>query len=496
MNTETKQKLNVNATQPKVFISYCWTNQEYRDRIRLYANRLISNGIKVVIDLYDLKPGQDMYAFMESMVNDPSITHVLAFLNKQYVEKANARQGGVGTESQILSQELYEKIDQTRILPIFCEKEEDGKLVAPTFFKGRIGFDFSSLDAENDNWEQLLRTLAGKPRYVKPALGPLPAFLKDDFVLPDLPTNYAFDRLKPFYATKQSAEDIARMDYEDAAFEFLDKYRIHEEPTQAELSPWDETVQKKLNELIPFRNQFIEWLFLEIRSTTDDKKLAERLKPLVSRMIGFKGRPEDLKAWNDGIGEFDVVDTFLYEIALYMCAMLLRFDRNEVLHELLYSRYFAPLADNLHRRQFCGFHELYCVGYSFHNRNERLKLNRIDMLADWIKEHAVGRYATFTQLSDADGILCLAGMGLSSVMDYWHPRTFVYHRWDEEGVSIFRAARYIEFAHRLSRIFGGKPIEVLKKQVQEALKKHNEYLNRFDMHFAAAIDVSKWGTEE
>ena len=179
-----------------------------------------------------------------------------------------------------------------------------------------------------------------------------------------------------------------------------------------------------------------------------------------------------------------------------MCALLLRFDRDAVLHDILCSRYFAPLARKLHKRQYCGLHELYCAGRSFHDRNERLKLNRIDLLADWIKEHSLGRYATFAQLSDADGILCLAGLGLSSTMDFWYPRTFIYHRWDEEGVSIFRAARYKEFTQRISRIFGGIPVEVLKQQVQAALQRHSEYLNRLGMSFGAAIDVSKWGTEE
>ena len=196
------------------------------------------------------------------------------------------------------------------------------------------------------------------------------------------------------------------------------------------------------------------------------------------------------------MGEFDVVDTFLYEIALYMCAMLLRFDRIAVLHDVLYSRYFAPLADDLHRRQFCGFHELYCPGRSFQSRNERLKLNRIDLLADWIKEHAIGRYASFSQISDADGILCLAGIGLSPKMGFWYPRTFIYHHWDTEGVSIFRAARYKEFAWRLSRIFEGKPIEEFKQQVQTVLDRNKQYLNGYDMHFGATIEVSKWGTEE
>ena len=42
----------------KIFISYSWTVQ---DRVIELAERLIANGVDVVLDVYDLKEGQDKY---------------------------------------------------------------------------------------------------------------------------------------------------------------------------------------------------------------------------------------------------------------------------------------------------------------------------------------------------------------------------------------------------------------------------------------------------
>ena len=58
-----------------------------------------NDGIDVVIDVWDLRPGNDNYAFMERMVTDKSVTRVLIFSDSDYATKADARTGGVGTES-------------------------------------------------------------------------------------------------------------------------------------------------------------------------------------------------------------------------------------------------------------------------------------------------------------------------------------------------------------------------------------------------------------
>ncbi len=103
--------------KPKAFISYSWTDESHKTFVRELAERLVGDGVDVVMDLFDLREGHDKYAFMERMVTDPEITHVLAFCDKTYAEKADARKAGVGTESQILSKEVYDKVQQSKVIP-------------------------------------------------------------------------------------------------------------------------------------------------------------------------------------------------------------------------------------------------------------------------------------------------------------------------------------------------------------------------------------------
>ena len=63
-----------NVESKKVFISYSWTMKE---RVRQIADQLISSGIKVIIEIYDLKPGDNKYAFMERSVNDQTVDRKL-----------------------------------------------------------------------------------------------------------------------------------------------------------------------------------------------------------------------------------------------------------------------------------------------------------------------------------------------------------------------------------------------------------------------------------
>ncbi|MCP4117926.1 MAG: TIR domain-containing protein [Desulfobacteraceae bacterium] len=45
--------------EPKVFISYSWSNQSHQELVEHWADRLISEGIDVVLDIYDLKEGHE-----------------------------------------------------------------------------------------------------------------------------------------------------------------------------------------------------------------------------------------------------------------------------------------------------------------------------------------------------------------------------------------------------------------------------------------------------
>ena len=103
---------------PKVFISYAWGSEDYRLKVRSFANRLNGEMGIDVCQINGLERGNDTYAFMEQSVTDPTITNVLILLDPIYEKKANERHGGVGTETQIISPEIYNKVKQEKFLPV------------------------------------------------------------------------------------------------------------------------------------------------------------------------------------------------------------------------------------------------------------------------------------------------------------------------------------------------------------------------------------------
>lgn len=125
----------ITDTTPKVFISYSWAK---KDETKELAERLRTSGVDVVLDIWDLKPGQDKYAFMEQCVTDDKIDRVLIICDMSYAEKANSRNGGVGDETMTISPEIYGKAKQEKFIPVVIEMDEDNKLFLPAYLKSRI----------------------------------------------------------------------------------------------------------------------------------------------------------------------------------------------------------------------------------------------------------------------------------------------------------------------------------------------------------------------
>ena len=57
------------------------------------------------------------------MVSDTEIQKVLIISDKKYADKANGRDGGVGTETQIISAEVYKNRQQEKILLLLSLNE-------------------------------------------------------------------------------------------------------------------------------------------------------------------------------------------------------------------------------------------------------------------------------------------------------------------------------------------------------------------------------------
>jgi hypothetical protein len=165
--------------RPRVFVSYSWTSSEYQERVVQLASDLRRDGIDIVLDVWDLEEGQDAYAFMERSVTDPSVARVLILCDPTYATKADGRSGGVGTETLIISPQVYGEAQQTKFLPVVMERGPGGEVPLPAYLAGRLYIDLSDASREAERYQQLLRRRLGKPERVKPPLGAPPSYLDD-----------------------------------------------------------------------------------------------------------------------------------------------------------------------------------------------------------------------------------------------------------------------------------------------------------------------------
>ncbi len=161
---------------PKVFISYSWKSEEYKDCVRCLAEKLVRNGVEVILDQWHLDDGDDLDAFMENSIRNAN--RVLILCEESYVKKANAREGGAGVETSIITHEVYRKSRQNKFIPVFMESHD----VVPDYLKSRKGISYRNQSDKEFN--TLLRTVYGKRVSVPPPLGSPPAWLVDETPAP------------------------------------------------------------------------------------------------------------------------------------------------------------------------------------------------------------------------------------------------------------------------------------------------------------------------
>lgn len=242
--------------QPKVFISYSWSNQFHQEAVKSWADRLLQDGVEVILDIYDLNEGDDKYAFMESMVSDPTVSHVLVVCDSKYTERANAREKGVGTESTIISSEIYKRVKQSKFIPILCEFDAiTGEPVAPIFMDARIGINFSTAEAVNENWEQLVRLLYNKPLHQKPKKGTVPLYITTSTPLPANESQAKFNSLKQAILQNRNGIHLHRKDFQRSVLEYANEVRIKERPNTENLP---HKVLNDFEQLKPLRDQICD----------------------------------------------------------------------------------------------------------------------------------------------------------------------------------------------------------------------------------------------
>lgn len=163
----------------KVFISYAWSSEEHIEKVINLAQRLVNDGIDVIIDKWNLKPGNDKYRFMEQAVTESDVKNVLIICDQKYAMRADKREGGVGDETLLISPEVYSKTNQDKFIPLVFEYESPQKPYCPAYLKSLLFIDFSESADQEKAYEQLLRHIYNEPQLQKPAIGKRPLWLNE-----------------------------------------------------------------------------------------------------------------------------------------------------------------------------------------------------------------------------------------------------------------------------------------------------------------------------
>ena len=155
---------------PKVFASYSHDADEHKQWVLKLCTKLRENGVDVILDQWDLGPGDDRILFMEKGVKDSD--RVLVVCTDAYVKKANARERGAGYEGYIITAELVNDLGTDKFIPIIRQSSNDKK--TPTFLTPKVYIDFTDDDQFDTSFEQLLREIHDAPLHPKPPLGKNP----------------------------------------------------------------------------------------------------------------------------------------------------------------------------------------------------------------------------------------------------------------------------------------------------------------------------------
>lgn len=118
------------------------------------------------------------HAFMQKLVNDPTIEKVLMLCDEEYKRKADDFEGGVGEEATIISPEVYGNVEQTKFIPVVLENDSTGQPYLPTMARSLIYIDLSNATTEQTQYEKLVLNLWGLPDQRKPPLAEKPTWLE------------------------------------------------------------------------------------------------------------------------------------------------------------------------------------------------------------------------------------------------------------------------------------------------------------------------------
>lgn len=465
----------MNSCTKKVFISYSWATQE---GVIELATRLIANGVDVVLDVYDLKDGNDKYAFMEQSVNDPTIDHVLIICDKTYTDKANNRTGGVGDETVIITPEIYNQSKQEKFIPVIFEKDEDGKAICPHYIKSRIYIDLSDDNHYESEYEKLLRDIYQEPLFRKPSLGRKPEWLENDIV--DL--SAIRDVVKQVNGCSNNNQTKSDFLLRRAADEFVVAAKQYVLPRE---KPADEELLIAIDQYKGYRDLYVDYCEALIYSGLP---LSDTLASLIERLYNELHDAVGMASYNET--DFELADFMIWELFIATTTILLHYGRFGDLRRLLIQPYFL--------RQSYSTTKVEAFSYFTFRANTRTieeickpkssKPNRITMTGEILVSREKKPQLTKESISNADIVLYQLGTLLPvpstrSLDNDWFPITYIYH---DSVQLIWQKLKSKSYCLKMFLLFGVETVDQLKEIIKTSTT-HTEIKYQFTWGSAHGI---------
>lgn len=401
---------------PKVFISYSWSNGDHERWVMDLATALVENNVDVILDKWALKEGHDSIRFMEQMVTDPSVTKVVIVSDKTYQEKADGRHGGVGTETQIISAEVYASLkEQNKFAVVVSERDPNGKAYLPTFYKGRIYIDLRDEAGYAGEFERLLRWLYDKPVHVRPPQGKTPAFLLEGEHKNLGTSSYAKRVIDALVAGRTTAGG-AFTEYLSVFNSNLERFRIVRESKVFV----DDQVIASLAELLPAKNEFLS-VVSAVSAYSQTPDFGDRLHLFFESTHQHTIPPQNVGYQE---ADFDNFRFLIHELFLSTFAIFVKQGRIDLANSQL-ADFFLPEGAYTRHQPMVTFEAFQMNLSSLEQRKRRTQSNRLSIHADMLLERLTGSGLRQDDLVQADVILFLRACSLGA---HWYPVTPHLHK--------------------------------------------------------------------
>ena len=158
---------------PRVFISYTGADTENGKWVKDLACRLRKCGVNARLDLFHLKPGQDLPQWMTNEVI--MADKVLLICDKNYADRADNRKGGVGWETMIIQGDMMSGQKQGKYIAILRDPDIDKSL--PIYVKSTYALNWSNREITDKEFNEFLLNLFDCN--IEPPLGEIPDFIKE-----------------------------------------------------------------------------------------------------------------------------------------------------------------------------------------------------------------------------------------------------------------------------------------------------------------------------